>query len=57
MTSLNETPNLLELAEAYRGDVSAISGLSESATCDEKTGGYSLCADANIELSLCADKG
>jgi len=37
LENLNETPNLLELAESDRSDLSTISGLSESATCGEKT--------------------
>jgi hypothetical protein len=50
LLNFNEIPNLLELAEDYRSDLSVISELSESATCDEKTGGLA-------EPSVCADKG
>ena len=61
---LNEIPNLLELVKSCRSDLSAISGLSEAATCDEKSDVVSTSgriADRpfgelnSAELSLCAD--
>jgi hypothetical protein len=53
LENLNETPNLLELAESDRIDLSTISGLSETATCGEKTHwssptGHSVRSDDNV---------
>jgi hypothetical protein len=60
LSSFSETPNLLELVESYHDDLSVISGLSESATCDEKTGGFEYdgpqLPSHLIDLSLCADE-
>ena len=71
LSNFTETPNLLELVEAYRNDLTAIWGLSESATCDEKiygssradrTGSHlshlSICDDdiTRGDLSICGDE-
>lgn len=62
LLNLSETLNLLELAESYSSDLSVISGLSESATCGEKSVGISAAggtADGPVnlaDLSPCADQ-
>jgi len=58
LLNYDETPNLLELVESYRNDLSAIQGLSESATCDEKSDGVSTAGRTDSHLShraICDD--
>jgi Chaperone of endosialidase len=58
LLNYNEAPNLLELVESYRNDLSAIQGLSESATCDEKSDGVSTAGRTDSHLShraICDD--
>ncbi len=61
--NFKETPNLLDLVESCCSDLSKISGMSESATCGEKSQWSSPterspCSDDAVDVhSVCADEG
>jgi hypothetical protein len=59
MRNSSDTRNLLELTESHGGDLSATLGLSETATCGEKSRWsspteHSLCSDDVIDQSTIA---